>query len=96
MSIYSWKKCFELLCETVDKYVAGIALKADPQTGGNYYSKKHLEELKEVKISDDSETISTKIKALWYPPFEGAYIMLGGKKFYLIDEKIMKDYADLM
>lgn len=96
LSIYSWKKCFELLCEIVDKYVAGIVLKADPQTGGNYYSKKHLEELKEIKIGDDSETISKKIRALWYPPFEGAYIMLDGKKFYLIDEEIMKTFADLV
>ncbi len=96
LSLDSWEKCFELLREIVDKYAAGIALKANPQVGGNYYSKKHLEELKEIKADDNAEVISTKIRAFWYPPFEGAYIILDGKKFYLIDEEIMQNYADLV
>lgn len=90
---YSWEKCFELLCEVVDKYVAGDALKSNPQTSGNYYSQKKLDELKEIKVGDSSEEITKRVRALWYPPYEGAYIMLDGKKFYLVDEKIMKSYA---
>lgn len=96
LSDYAWEKCYELLCEIVDKYEMEGELKANPQIGGNYYSQKHLDGLKEIKIDDTSEVISKKIRALWYPPFEGAYIMLDGEKFYLIDEKIMKMYADLL
>lgn len=96
LSKYSWKICYELLNEILDKYVAGVELKADPQSGGNYYSKKHLEELKEIKVDDSDEIISKKIRGLWYPPYEGAYIMLSGKKYYLIDQVILEEYDNLI
>lgn len=94
---YSWEICYELLRDIVDKYIAGVEIKAIPQSRrGNYYSKKCLEELKEVKADDSADTISRKIRGLWYPPHEGAYIMLDGKKFYLIDEKILEEYDILI
>lgn len=90
---YSWRICYELLRDIVDKYIAGDEIKANSQSGGNYYSKKHLEELKEIKVDDSAEIISKKVRALWYPPHEGAYIVLDGKKFYLIDERILEDFG---
>lgn len=96
LSKYSWEICYELLCKIIDQYLNGIPLKSNVQSEGNYYSKKQLEELKKVRADDKAETIQKKIRALWFPPFEGAYIMLDGKKFYLIDEDILKRYDALI
>lgn len=95
LSEYAWEVCYDLLQEVVDKYVAGERLESIPQSGGHYYSKKYLEELKEIKPDDGAEVIERKIRAFWYPPFEGAYVMIGGKKFYLIDEKILDECGSL-
>ncbi|GFI17950.1 methionyl-tRNA formyltransferase [Lachnospiraceae bacterium] len=96
LSKYSWEVCYKLLCDIVDKYTAGIELEASSQSGGNYYSKKYLEQLKEIKVDDSAELILKKVRALWYPPFEGAYILLDGKKFYLIDKEILESYNALI
>ena len=42
-------------------------------------------EAMEVKPGDD---VDAKIRAFWFPPHEGAYINIDGKKYMLINEMI--------
>ena len=62
---------------------------------GEYYSQKALDADKTVSLSDKSEDIDRKIKALWYPPYHGANIVIDGKKYSLVNEELLKELAKL-
>ena len=58
--------------------------------GGRYISRSEMESLKEVVSGDD---IDRKIRAFWYPPYNGAYIEFNNKKYTLINQEILDDVA---
>jgi len=64
-------------------------LKSIPQSNGQYFSKKDFEENREIFLDDTNEDIDKKIRAYWYPPFEGAYIKMKEKKLFVINKKIL-------
>jgi len=66
-------------------------LPATPNIGGRYVSRAEMEAMKEVKPGDD---VSRKVRAFWFPPYDGAYVMMEGKKFTLIDRFILDQLAD--
>lgn len=77
--------------------VVDNALQADkklPTTsnvGGVYISRKEMEAMKEIKPGDD---INRKIRAFWFPPYHGAFIMLNGEKYTLVNPFILESLAD--
>lgn len=56
---------------------------------GNYYSKKDLDEARKIHETDSADVIEKKIKAFWFPPFEGAYIERDGIHFSVITKEIL-------
>jgi len=58
--------------------------------GGRYISRAQMEEMKEIKDGDD---IDTKIRAFWFPPYLGAYVSKNGKKYTLINDKILNELS---
>ena len=64
-----------------------------PNKGGRYVSRREMEDLKEVKNGDD---ISRKIRAFWFPPFDGAYVVLNGVKYTLVDRAILQQLAVIL
>lgn len=64
------------------------------QGEGKYYSRKDFEELKQIKDTDSADAIKRKIRAFWFPPYEGAYIVLQGEKFGLVTEDIVRSYIE--
>jgi methionyl-tRNA formyltransferase len=66
-------------------------LSTRPNKGGRYVSRDEMESMKEVKPGDD---ISKKIRAFWFPPYNGAFINIEGKKFTLVDDFILQTLAD--
>ncbi len=88
---YGWTICLDILSEIMDKVMHGIKIESRAQTGGGrYYSLKDLNSAKKVELADGGELIRRKINALWFPPYDGAYIEVDGEKFYLMTESIMK------
>jgi len=65
----------------------GGVLESHPNSGGKYISRNKMEEMKEIVNGDD---IDTKIRAFWFPPYLGAYIIKNGKKYTLINDEILK------
>lgn len=58
---------------------------------GRYISRAEMEAMKVVDLEHDStETIERKIRAFWFPPYDGANITVDGKRFTLVDESILK------
>ena len=58
--------------------------------GGRYISRTEMESLKEVVLGDD---VDRKIRAFWYPPYNGAYIEINNKKYTLINQDILDDIS---
>lgn len=63
-----------------------------PNEGGRYYSRADFERLKQIEQTDDGDTIKRKVRAAWFPPYEGAYIRAGQCKYMLVDEKAWEDF----
>ncbi len=61
-----------------------------PNIGGTYYSREDMELMKEVGPGDD---VSRKIRAFWFPPYDGAYVIVNGVKCTLVDRFILNHLA---
>lgn len=59
--------------------------------GGSYISRAQMEAMKEVKDGDDVER---KIRAFWFPPYDGAYRIINGVKCTLVSRAILESLAD--
>ena len=66
-------------------------LPTSPNQGGRYITRNEMEAMKEVMPSDD---VSRKIRAFWFPPYDGAFIMVNGVKCTLVDRTILDGLAD--
>lgn len=64
-----------------------------PQGPGRYYSRAEMEAAKAVLPDDPPELVERKVRAFWYPPYEGAYIERGGRKYTLVSEAILRSLA---
>lgn len=65
-------------------------LESKPNRGGRYVSRQQMEEMKVVKAGDD---VARKVRAFWFPPYDGASITIDGKRFTLVDQEILKNLA---
>ncbi len=83
---------FDLFVSVVDKaLLSSTLLPASPNIGGVYVGRDEMESMKEIREGDD---ISRKIRAFWYPPYDGAYLMINGNKYTLADRFILNSLAD--
>ncbi len=57
---------------------------------GRYYSRKDFEELKHISITDSEDVIKKKIHSCWCPPYEGAYIEIGGIRYFLMTKDMLE------
>ena len=62
---------------------------------GTYISRKQMNEMKQIKLEElNSEDLDLKIRAFWFPPYDGAYIEINGVKYTLVDKKILDKLVD--
>lgn len=50
---------------------------------GTFYKKNEIESLRLIRSIQDYEEVDTKSRAFYFPPYEQAYLLLKGKKFYV-------------
>ena len=55
---------------------------------------KEFEELRQISSDDSLDDIERKIRAFWYPPFDGASIKVKGKEFTIINKRILEEIND--
>ncbi len=67
------------------------SLPTSPNIGGRYLSRAELEGLKKIDPADDD--IERKIRAFWFPPYDGAYIEIDGQPYTLVNRQILHDLA---
>lgn len=83
----------ELYKEIVLRVKEEGVLPSTPQNmnEGRYISRNEMEAMKAVDLENDSrEVIDRKIRAFWFPPYDGANITIDGKRYTLVDADILK------
>ena len=68
------------------------SLPVTPNIGGRYLSRDELEAMKRIDLARDD--VDRKIRAFWFPPYDGAYIEIGRQKYTLVDRSILSSLAD--
>jgi methionyl-tRNA formyltransferase len=87
----SQTKLYELFVSVVKKVLRDRKiLPTSENVGGRYISRQEMEAMKEIKEGDD---IPRKIRAFWFPPYHGAYIVINGQKYSLVDESILSSLS---
>lgn len=65
-------------------------LPATPNVGGRYISRLEMEAMKELRPGDD---VLRKIRAFWFPPYDGAWVEVGGVRCTLVSSEILLTLA---
>lgn len=62
---------------------------------GTYISRKQMNDMKIITQEDlESDDLDVKVRAFWFPPYDGAYIEKNGKKYTLVDKEILDSLVD--
>ena len=69
---------------------AQAKLPTTPNIGGRYVSRDEMEVMKQIRDGDDVEK---KIRAFWFPPYDGAYVEINGQKYTLINRQLLEEVA---
>lgn len=85
----------KLFKKIIDKILSGKKLTKKPQKRGRYFSKKDFEKLRKIDQKDSLKTIDKKIRACWFPPYQGASINIKGQEFTLLDDKMLEEISKL-
>ena len=83
----------ELFKDVIDMAQEKGKLPRTPQGKGRYFSKKDFEKLRTIHPEDTLDEIERKIRAFWYPPYDGASISIQGKEFTVINDTLLKEIS---
>jgi methionyl-tRNA formyltransferase len=83
----SHKRMVELFKKTLNRVKKEGILPSKTMTGGRHLSRQEMEELKNIQPEDD---VDAKIRAFWFPPYDGAYVEINGKKYTLVNRGILE------
>jgi methionyl-tRNA formyltransferase len=78
-------------------HVVSDALRCDtllpttPNIGGRYISREEMEAMKRIHPGDD---VARKVRAFFFPPYDGAYLEIDGTRYTLINREILQSLAD--
>ena len=78
-----------LLKDVIDMYIQNKPIPRKKQEDGRYISKKNLDTLRKINLTDSIETIDNKIESCFSPPYPGAYITINNKQYTLINTTIL-------
>ena len=67
-----------------------ILLDSKLNIGGRYVSRVEMEAMKRIEPGDNLER---KIRAFWFPPYDGAYIEIDGNKYTLANRQVLDSLA---
>lgn len=82
---------FHLFKRVCGRFARGEDVIAEEQdlSKGNYYSRDDFEKSKIITPSDTMEDIQRKVRAFWFPPYEGAYVPWEGKRLPVVTKEVL-------
>jgi methionyl-tRNA formyltransferase len=90
LDIKSQGRLLELFTWVVDRALAGEELPRERQGEGRYVTWAEVEKLRLVRPGDDADR---KLRAFWYPPWPGAVGEVAGRRYTLVDERLLAEVA---
>jgi len=94
LDIRSQEHLLGLFRDVVDRALAGEELPRAPQGEGRYVTRAEFETLRRVRGDDPPELTERRIRAFWYPPYDGATIEVGGRELTLVDRRLLHQAAE--
>lgn len=76
-----------------ERYANDETIDAVPQdlSRGAYYNRQQFEDSKRILPTDSEDEIKRKVRAFWYPPYEGAYVEIGDMKLPVVTKEILDE-----
>ena len=93
LDIKSQERLLALYRDVIGLALAGEPLPREPQGEGRYVGAEVYETLRQVGPDDPPELTERRIRAFWYPPYDGATIELGGRILTLVDRSLLEEVA---
>ncbi len=93
LDIESQGRLLDLFREVVDVAVDGHELPRSPQGSGRYVTRDEFESMRRVPPNEDPATLERRIRAFWYPPYDGATIEVAGRVVSLVDAALLAEVA---
>jgi methionyl-tRNA formyltransferase len=85
----------DLFIETIDTVRDAGSLPRSPQGPGRYISTKEFEALRTIRATDTPEEINRKVRAFWYPPYQGATIDIAGTLYTVVNSDLLRQLGEL-
>lgn len=84
-----------LFRDTVDRIAEHGRLATVPNASGRYITRTAFEEAKRIEWGTLSpDEIDLRVRAFWYPPYDGAYLEKDGRRFSLVTPDILASLAE--
>ena len=93
LDLRSQERLLAVYRDVVGTALAGGELAREPQGEGRYVTREEFEALRRVRPGDPPELTGRRIRAFWYPPFNGATIEVGGRILTLVDRSVLEQAA---
>lgn len=93
LDMRSQERLLAVFRDVVDSALGGEPLPREPQGEGRYVTQEEAEALRRVHPEDPPETTERRIRAFWYPPYDGATIELGGRTLTVVDRGLLQEAA---
>lgn len=73
------------------RFLSGEEIRATPQRrgAGHYYSRKDFERAKRISPADSDGEVERRVRAFWFPPYEGAYVEVEGRRYCVVTEEVL-------
>lgn len=92
------REMVKLFVDFCDAAESGADLPREEQDASRmrYMNREEFEALKEIPAGADDETIQRYARAFWYPPYECAYMTVGGSKVEVVPRVAREQVASLL
>ena len=93
LDLQSQDRLLELFKRVIGMAAAREELPRTPQGEGRYVARQEFEALRVVRPGDPPELTARRMRAFWYPPYEGAVLEVEGERYTLVDGAILEEVA---
>jgi methionyl-tRNA formyltransferase len=81
----------ELFAEFLDVVESGEPIPAIPQGAGRYIDRRQMQDAMRVDSGDPPELVDRKARAFWFPPFPGAFVQFGERRFTIVPDCVLHE-----
>jgi len=93
LDVRSQQHLLRVFREVVDLALGGADLPRAPQGRGRYVTREELELGRRIDPADPPELTERRMRAYWYPPYDGATVDLGGRALTVVNRELLEQAA---